>query len=85
MGPKPLSPNEVGVGGCEKNSSLLFVLKFVRTINTAEVNMLFLESPVGVGFSYTNSSSDFDNIGDEFTGKNSYPATVLSTYAMTFY
>jgi len=85
MGPKPLGPNEVDVGGVKKTLLCCFVLKFVRTINTAEVNMLFLESPVGVGFSYTNSSSDFDNIGDEFTGKNSYPATVLSTYAMTFY
>ena len=30
--------------------------------------MLFLESPVGVGFSYTLNSSDFVNLGDDFTG-----------------
>ena len=34
-----------------------------------EVNFLFLESPVGVGFSYTNTSSDLLELDDKVTGK----------------
>ncbi|PWA64843.1 peptidase S10, serine carboxypeptidase, Alpha/Beta hydrolase fold protein [Artemisia annua] len=35
-------------------------------------NLLFLESPVGVGFSYTNTSSDIKQLGDKVTAQDSY-------------
>ncbi|XP_076887210.1 serine carboxypeptidase 1-like [Bidens hawaiensis] len=37
-----------------------------------EANMLFLESPAGVGFSYSNKSSDYETPGDVQTTKDSY-------------
>ena len=46
-----------------KNNFLLYPLLFLT-----EANLLFLESPVGVGFSYTNTSSDLTKLDDAFVG-----------------
>ncbi|XP_047331909.1 serine carboxypeptidase 1-like [Impatiens glandulifera] len=37
-----------------------------------EANILFLESPAGVGFSYSNTTSDYDQSGDTRTAKDAY-------------
>ncbi|XP_073008342.1 serine carboxypeptidase-like 26 [Typha latifolia] len=37
-----------------------------------EANLLFVESPVGVGFSYTNTSSDLIKLDDGFVAEDAY-------------
>ncbi|KAH7655146.1 Peptidase S10 serine carboxypeptidase protein [Dioscorea alata] len=37
-----------------------------------EANLLFLESPIGVGFSYTNTSSDLTKLDDGFVAEDAY-------------
>ena len=38
----------------------------------AVANVIFLESPAGVGYSYSNTSSDYDLSGDERTADDAY-------------
>ncbi|XP_023513734.1 serine carboxypeptidase-like 34 [Cucurbita pepo subsp. pepo] len=47
-------------------------LKFNPYTWNSAANLLFLESPVGVGFSYTNTSQDITDLGDTITAKDSY-------------
>ncbi|XP_031738718.1 serine carboxypeptidase-like 35 isoform X3 [Cucumis sativus] len=35
-------------------------------------NMLFLEAPIGVGYSYTNKTTDLEKLGDKITAEDSY-------------
>ncbi|KAG7571954.1 Alpha/Beta hydrolase fold [Arabidopsis suecica] len=58
---------EIGPFRISKTGYNLYLNNF--SWNT-EANLLFLESPVGVGFSYTNTSSDFEESGDERTAQD---------------
>lgn len=35
-------------------------------------NVIFLDTPAGVGYSYSNTSSDYDESGDKNTAKDNY-------------
>ncbi|XP_043703638.1 serine carboxypeptidase-like 25 [Telopea speciosissima] len=58
---------EIGPFRIKKKGTGLYLNKF--SWNTV-ANLLFLESPAGVGFSYTNTSSDFYTSGDTRTAKD---------------
>ncbi|XP_059065270.1 serine carboxypeptidase-like 31 [Cryptomeria japonica] len=57
----PFLVNENGTG-----------LSFNKFSWNQEANLLFLESPAGVGFSYSNKSSDYKILGDNMTTEDSY-------------
>ncbi|XP_075670872.1 serine carboxypeptidase-like 25 isoform X1 [Castanea sativa] len=59
---------EIGPFRINKTASGLYYNKF--SWNTL-ANLLFLETPAGVGFSYSNQSSDLFNTGDRRTAKDS--------------
>ncbi|WVZ71271.1 hypothetical protein U9M48_019877 [Paspalum notatum var. saurae] len=69
--------SSVGYGAASELGPLLVNsngtgLEFNKFAWNKEANLLFLESPVGVGFSYTNTTSDLDNIDDRFVAKDTY-------------
>ncbi|XP_039134328.1 serine carboxypeptidase-like 34 [Dioscorea cayenensis subsp. rotundata] len=69
--------SSIGYGEAEELGPFLIQkgvpeLKFNKHSWNKEANLLFLEAPVGVGFSYTNTSSDLDQLGDHFTANDSY-------------
>ncbi|KAL0343803.1 UNVERIFIED_CONTAM: Serine carboxypeptidase-like 25 [Sesamum angustifolium] len=59
---------EIGPFRIDKNSSGLYLNKFSWN---KLANLLFLETPAGVGFSYSNQSSDLFDTGDHRTAKDS--------------
>ena len=56
---------EIGPFRINKKGSGLYLNKFSWN---QEANLLFLEAPAGVGFSFSNSQSDLYNTGDHRTG-----------------
>ncbi|CAH9077110.1 unnamed protein product [Cuscuta epithymum] len=60
---------ELGPFGVNPDGKTLYSRKFSWN---KVVNVLYLDSPAGVGFSYSNTSSDYDKSGDKMTAQDSY-------------
>ncbi|XP_027369189.1 serine carboxypeptidase 24-like isoform X1 [Abrus precatorius] len=58
---------EIGPFRINKTGSSLYLNEYAWN---KEANILFLESPAGVGFSYTNTSSDLKTSGDKRTAQD---------------
>ncbi|XP_043725917.1 serine carboxypeptidase-like 40 [Telopea speciosissima] len=61
--------DEIGPFRVSSDAKTLYKNKFAWN-NVA--NVLFIESPAGIGFSYTNTSSDFEVTGDQSTADDAY-------------
>ncbi|KAG6587819.1 Serine carboxypeptidase 24, partial [Cucurbita argyrosperma subsp. sororia] len=58
---------EIGPFRIDKTASSLYLNKYSWN---KDANLLFLESPAGVGFSYTNTSSNLEDTGDNRTAED---------------
>ncbi|XP_022932140.1 serine carboxypeptidase 24 [Cucurbita moschata] len=58
---------EIGPFRIDKTASSLYLNKYSWN---KDANLLFLESPAGVGFSYTNTSSNLQDTGDNRTAED---------------
>uniref|UniRef100_A0ACD5YL68 Uncharacterized protein n=1 Tax=Avena sativa TaxID=4498 RepID=A0ACD5YL68_AVESA len=71
-------PGCSSLGGAMLEIGPFFVNSDNMTLSTNKyawnnvANMLFLESPAGVGFSYSNTTSDYNNTGDSSTATDAY-------------
>uniref|UniRef100_A0A0E0LFY6 Carboxypeptidase n=1 Tax=Oryza punctata TaxID=4537 RepID=A0A0E0LFY6_ORYPU len=72
--------SSVGYGALEELGPLLVNKKESLTINpdswNKEANLLFVESPAGVGFSYTNTTTDLAHFGDNLTAHDAHAFVV---------
>ncbi|KAJ1702067.1 hypothetical protein LUZ63_001846 [Rhynchospora breviuscula] len=69
--------SSIGYGAVEELGPFLMQkgvpeLRFNKQSWNREANLLFVESPVGVGYSYTNTSSDLQILGDKITAEDNY-------------